>query len=85
MYVAHGMVKQHEIKEILNSSRFHISLMSYTAFMVPVVGFMWAVVSAIIIYASLNPWFGNKKRSGITDTSLHHEEKAKLEMENKQA
>lgn len=57
MFVAHGMVKVHEIRGILNSTRFHIALMVYTAVMVPVVGFMWAVVSAIAIYAILVRWF----------------------------
>jgi len=58
MYVAHGMVKTKEIREILKQSKFHIALMLYTAGMVPVVGFMWAVVSAITIFAILNPWLG---------------------------
>lgn len=58
MYVAHGMVKSKEIRDILNQSKFHIALMTYTAFMVPVVGFMWAVVSAIAIFTILNPWLG---------------------------
>jgi MFS superfamily sulfate permease-like transporter len=58
MYVAHGMVKTKEIRAILTQSKFHIALMIYTGIMVPVVGFMWAVVSAIIIFAILNPWLG---------------------------
>jgi sulfate permease, SulP family len=57
MYVAHGMVKKREIREILNQSKLHIALMAYTAVMVPVVGFMWAVVSAIILYAVLRLLF----------------------------
>jgi sulfate permease, SulP family len=54
MYVAVGMVKVREVREILNSSKLHIAMMMYTAVMVPVVGFMWAVVSAIAIYAILS-------------------------------
>ena len=58
MYVAHGMVKTKEIREILKQNKFHIGLMVYTGCMVPMVGFMWAVVSAIIIFAVLNTWLG---------------------------
>ncbi len=61
LYVAHGMVKIKEVKAILKQSKFHIALMIYTAVMVPVVGFMWAVVSAIMIYALLFKWFGETK------------------------
>jgi MFS superfamily sulfate permease-like transporter len=62
IYVAHGMVKMKEIKEVLASSRFHIALMIYTATMVPVVGFMWAVVSAILIFVALSAWLGKNLR-----------------------
>lgn len=60
MYVAHGMVKVKEIREVLKQNGFHIALMIYTALMVPVVGFMWGVVSAIIIYAVLRVWLDRK-------------------------
>jgi sulfate permease, SulP family len=53
LYVAVGMVKVREVREVLNSSKLHIALMVYTAIMVPAIGFMWAVVSAILIYAAL--------------------------------
>jgi sulfate permease, SulP family len=53
LYVAVGMVKVREVREVLNSSKLHITLMVYTAVMVPAIGFMWAVVSAILIYAAL--------------------------------
>ena len=39
VYVAQGMVKMKEIKEILASSKFHVALMIYTAIMVPVYWF----------------------------------------------
>ena len=50
LYVATGMVKWTEIKEVLGQTKFHIALMVYTAVMVPLNGFMTAVVSAIVIY-----------------------------------
>lgn len=51
LYVANGMVKRSEIKEVYGSrNRFHIILMIYTAAAVPLWGFMPAVLSAIIIF-----------------------------------
>lgn len=57
LYIASGMVKTKEIKEILTMNRFHIFLMIYTAAMVPLTGFMTAVVTAIVIYAIGYRWF----------------------------
>ncbi len=51
LYVATGMVKAHEVREVLNmKSIFHTGLMIYTAAMVPLTGFMAAVLSAIVIF-----------------------------------
>lgn len=51
LYVASGMVKSYEIREVLAmKSVFHTGLMIYTAIMVPVFGFMPAVLSAIGIF-----------------------------------
>jgi MFS superfamily sulfate permease-like transporter len=57
LYVAHGMVKKREIREVLSQNRFHVALMFYTAVMVPVFGFMPGVLSAIIIYGLLKRFF----------------------------
>ena len=52
LYVASGMIKSQEIKEVLAmKNTFHTLLMIYTAIMVPVAGFMGAVLSAIAIFA----------------------------------
>jgi sulfate permease, SulP family len=61
LYVATGMVKAREIREVLGMNRYHIALMVYTAVMVPAMGFMVAVVSAIVIYAITYRWFDKKK------------------------
>lgn len=54
MYVASGMVKTQEIKEVLSfKNRYHTGLMVYTAVMVPLTGFMTGVLSALIIYVGL--------------------------------
>jgi MFS superfamily sulfate permease-like transporter len=51
LYVASGMVKWKEIQEVLDmKSRFHFWLMIYTAFMVPLTGFLTAVLTAIAIF-----------------------------------
>lgn len=52
LYVASGMVKRKEIDEVLHmKSSFHVVLMVYTAIMVPMTGFLTAVLSAIVIFA----------------------------------
>jgi sulfate permease, SulP family len=52
LYVATGMVKAKEIKEVLEmKNTFHLLLMIYTAIMVPMTGFLTAVLSAIGIFA----------------------------------
>ena len=52
LYVATGMVKVQEIKEVLAmNNKFHLFLMNYTAVMVPVAGFLPAVLSAVVFFA----------------------------------
>ena len=61
LYVATGMVKSYEIKEVLGMNRkFHLFLMIYTAFMVPLFGFLTAVLTAIIIFV-LGSYFPAKQ------------------------
>ena len=57
LYVASGMVKKGEVKEVLGMNKFHLFLMLYTGLMVPLTGFMTAVVSAILIYVIGYRWF----------------------------
>lgn len=71
LYVATGMVKLKEIQEVMQMSKFHIALMIYTAVMVPVTGFMPAVLSAIIGYFVLGRFFDKNKAhqdDNITDS-----------------
>ncbi len=71
LYVASGMVKSREIKEVLGlKSKFHIALMLYTAAMVPMFGFMAAVVSAIVIYAIAYRWV-DKKKAEVVEEEKH--------------
>jgi MFS superfamily sulfate permease-like transporter len=77
LYVASGMAKMKEIKEVFAMNRFHIFLMFYTAVMVPVTGFMTAVVSAIVIYIISYRWFDKQeKREEVHHTIKEAEEVA---------
>jgi SulP family sulfate permease len=60
LYVASGMVKSREIREVLSMGWYHVALMFYTAGMVPIFGFMPAVVSAIVIYAITYKFFDKR-------------------------
>ncbi|HMG94226.1 MAG TPA: SulP family inorganic anion transporter, partial [Chryseolinea sp.] len=53
LYVAHGMVKKVELREVLSKNWFHRALMYFTAAMVPLFGFLIGVLSAIILYVAL--------------------------------
>ncbi len=57
LWVAFNMIKPAEIKEVMAVNRFHAGLMIYTAVMVIVLGFLPAVLSAVIIYAVLYRFF----------------------------
>jgi sulfate permease, SulP family len=65
LYVATGMVKVKEIKEVMGMNKYHVALMIYTAAMVPATGFMTAVVSAIVIYAVLYRFINKKPATQI--------------------
>jgi sulfate permease, SulP family len=60
LYVAYGMVKPKEVKEVLGMSRFHVVLMVYTAVMVVITDFLIGVLSAIALYAALYRFFGRR-------------------------
>ena len=70
LYVASGMVKVQEIKEIMAMNKFHIFLMLYTAVMVPVTGFMTAVVTSILIYIIGHKWLDPKTPPKGEETTL---------------
>jgi sulfate permease, SulP family len=62
LYVATGMVKVNEIKEVLAmKNNFHMFLMIYTAIMVPVAGFLTAVLTAVVFFAVSELFFAKKE------------------------
>jgi SulP family sulfate permease len=65
LYVASGMVKAGEVREVLSlRSRFHTGLMVYTAVMVPLTGFLTAVMSAIAIFVVYS-WLRRGRRPDL--------------------
>jgi SulP family sulfate permease len=74
LYVAQGMVKISEIKEVIGTSRFHVLIMIFTAAMVPIFGFMVGVISAIVLFVILNRFI---PKPAPPLSSLDQEEKHK--------
>jgi len=54
LYVATGMVKPAEVKQVLQHNWFHIGLMVWTAVMVVATDFLIGVLSAIFLYTVLH-------------------------------
>jgi MFS superfamily sulfate permease-like transporter len=67
LYVAFGMVKPAEVREIFVFNRFHVGLMFYTAAMVVITDFLTGVLSAIIIYAVLYRFFDKPAKEQVTE------------------
>jgi MFS superfamily sulfate permease-like transporter len=68
LFVATGMVKPAEVRQVFAHNRFHIGLMVYTAIMVVVTDFLTGVLSAIVIYAVLYRFFEKRKVHGLAGT-----------------
>jgi sulfate permease, SulP family len=64
LFVAFGMVKPAEVKEVLRLNKFHLGLMVYTAIMVVITDFLTGVLSAIVIYALLTRFFDKPVEQG---------------------
>jgi sulfate permease, SulP family len=75
LYVAVGMVKPAEVREVLLHNRFHIALMAYTAVMVVITDFLVGVLSAIVLYGLLYRFF-DRDRGGDSKVRLEHSEAA---------
>jgi MFS superfamily sulfate permease-like transporter len=67
LFVAFGMVKPAEIREIVAFNRFHVGLMIYTAAMVVITDFLTGVLSAIVIYAVLYRFFDKPVKDHVTE------------------
>ncbi|GAB3503722.1 hypothetical protein GCM10027341_33270 [Spirosoma knui] len=61
VWVASNMIKPAEILEVSRSGKFHLSMMLYTAVMVPLTDFLTGVLSALIIYFVVQR-FGTSQR-----------------------
>ncbi|MGE3314440.1 MAG: SulP family inorganic anion transporter, partial [Planctomycetaceae bacterium] len=75
LWVASNMVKPAEIREVWKHNWFHAALMIYTAVMVPLTDFLTGVLSALILYAVLRPFFDKPQRDQETrDDSVRKEQ-----------
>ncbi len=57
LYVATGMVKGTEVRQVFAHNRFHVGLMAWTAVMVVATDFLVGVLSAIVLFALLRNVF----------------------------
>ncbi len=62
VWVASNMIKPSEIREVRHAGRFELSMMLYTAVMVPLTDFLTGVLSALIIYFIVNRFITGKKK-----------------------
>lgn len=60
LWVSSNMIKVSEIKHVWRTGWFHAGLMVYTAVMVPMTDFLTGVLSALVIYAVLKRFVGEK-------------------------
>lgn len=73
LYVASGMVKPAEVRQVLHHNKFHIGLMIWTAVMVIATDFLIGVLSAIFLYALLYRFLDAKPVSAPHEGSTNLE------------
>ena len=74
MWVSFNMIKPTEIKQVIAHSRFHTFLMVYTGVMVIALGFLPAVLSAMVIYGVLYKFLEKPASVHETETSGREEQ-----------
>jgi MFS superfamily sulfate permease-like transporter len=62
LYVATGMVKPAEVRQVFEHNYFHVGLMIWTAVMVIATDFLIGVLSAIVLYAVLRKFLDRKPK-----------------------
>jgi SulP family sulfate permease len=67
VWVASNMIKPSEIKEIKHSGKFELSMMIYTAVMVPLTDFLTGVLSALIIYFVVKYAFKRREKRKLAN------------------
>lgn len=70
LYVASGMVKPAEVKQVLQHNWFHIALMVWTAIMVIATDFLIGVLSAICLYAALYRFLDSKPAAKLIEGAV---------------
>jgi MFS superfamily sulfate permease-like transporter len=64
LYVATGMVKVGEVRQVFAHNWFHVGLMAWTAVMVVATDFLVGVLSAIVLFAVLRNFLDRPARPG---------------------
>jgi SulP family sulfate permease len=62
LWVASNMIKSKEIREVVNTGKFEMWMMIYTAVMVPLTDFLTGVLSALILYFVIKKIFPGAKQ-----------------------
>ncbi len=81
-WVASNMIKPKEITAIVKQGHFHTALMIFTAVMVPLTDFLTGVLSALIIYFVLKPFFERASEAselGAETSLLRHDSAEQLQ------
>lgn len=81
LWVASNMIKKTEIREVVDTGKFEMIMMIYTAVMVPLTDFLTGVLSALIIYFVIQRFFlkGKKRKHNVENTKEAVEEKEPVE------
>lgn len=82
LWVASNMIKRKEIREVVDTGKFEMAMLLYTAIMVPVTDFLTGVLSALIIYFIAKKIMSLTKKRRTNNTSESHPAK---EMESVEA
>ncbi|MBL7860219.1 MAG: SulP family inorganic anion transporter [Cyclobacteriaceae bacterium] len=75
LWVASNMIKRKEIREVVDTGKFEMTMLIYTAIMVPVTDFLTGVLSALIIYFVAKKIISLTKRRKRPTKSEAHSEK----------
>ncbi len=74
LWVATNMIKKKEIREVVDTGKFEMFMLIYTAAMVPLTDFLTGVLSALIIYFIVTLFMKKKKNSGHGQTNSNGHE-----------
>jgi MFS superfamily sulfate permease-like transporter len=77
LWVATNMIKKKEIREVVDTGKFEMFMLIYTAVMVPLTDFLTGVLSALILYFVVKLFTKKKNRGNHNHTDGHENGSAK--------